>query len=65
MTKRLIPESMKVQTAAAQSVAETARFENTEQDKCPVCHVPMRRSVANDIPVMWCDTHAIAMPVKD
>lgn len=67
MIQRIIPEGMRPETAPTPEMAstETARFENTDVDKCPVCKEPMRRSLANDVPVMMCTSHSIVMPTKD
>lgn len=32
---------------------------------CPECREPMVKSTANGIPVLICETHHIAIPVKD
>lgn len=66
--KRITPEIFK---AAAQPTeekaagAETARVQNVDVGKCPICKKVLRFSEANHIPVMVCDDHAIVMPIKD
>ena len=67
MTERIIPDCMKPEVASENSADKqvTARFENVQENCCPVCNLPLRRSEANGVPIMICDTHSIAMPTKD
>jgi hypothetical protein len=65
-TERRIPQSMQ---EPVQPQGETklvsARFENTEEGVCPVCHEPMKPTSANGVDSLVCLAHRIVMPVRD
>lgn len=48
-----------------QPKAETARWENSEVGKCPVCKQQMRTLEAAGISSYVCLEHHIALPVQD
>lgn len=47
------------------SRAKTVAFTNEVEGECPVCHTPMKTSVANGIDVYVCMDHRVAMPLKN
>lgn len=55
--------------AAALKKEVTARIDMSDAvagaGRCPECKKPMIRTNANGIPVMSCDEHRIAIPIKD
>lgn len=44
---------------------ETARFENTEVGKCPVCHIGMETAEVQGINCYVCVEHCICLPQPD
>lgn len=53
---RRVPEGQKTKTVA---------FTNEVDGECPVCHQPMKTSVANGIDVYVCMDHRVTMPLKN
>jgi hypothetical protein len=43
----------------------TVAFTNEVEGQCPVCHQPMKTSVANGIDVYVCMDHRVVMPLKN
>ena len=66
MTQRIIPVGMREEASGEpEKEVQTARFENVNLDKCPICQNQMRSVEANGAEAMYCDTHSILMPKKD
>lgn len=40
-------------------------FTNEVEGECPVCHQPMKTSIANGIDVYVCMDHRVTMPLKN
>lgn len=52
-------------TASTVKQEITARFENTEIGKCPVCHVGMETAEIAEVPCYVCVEHCVCLPKPD
>lgn len=67
MTERIYPSIM-LEAAAEEKkdkTQETARVQNIELGKCPICHAMLVNAKADGLDVTYCPDHNIVMPLKD